>query len=280
MAPQKLEQIINSIDRLRPMPSSVERIIRALDNPMSTASLISEYIGLDQALAATILQMANTAALGYGPSCTSLDDAVMRLGFKRIKTIVFGAAASGPLNHRLPGYRYGAGDLWNHSVACAASAQWISRALRYPNPEEAYVAGLLHDIGKLILDQFVLADYYQIIQLMHRRRLRLWQVEEELFGVNHAGVGGMASQKWHFPENLVDAIQYHHAPSLAVYNQKLASIINVANAFATRDAIGLADPEGKFVHPEALRVLQLDEKAVERMRSEQEMSLQTGSART
>lgn len=258
------------------MPSSVERVLREVDNPYASAGMISEYISLDQALAASVLQMANSAAMGFGFRCSSIDEAVMRLGFKRIKTLVLGAATSGTLNHRLPGYRYGSGELWNHSVACAAAAQWISRALGFPNPEEAYVAGLLHDMGKLILDQFVLADYSHIISLMHKRHMLLWQVEEELLGINHATVGGKTSQKWRFPEILQEAIAYHHTPSLASNHQKLASVINIANAFASRSNVGLTDPEGRFIHPEALVVLKIDDEKVARMQLEMENSLRFG----
>src|SRR5512146_2523118 len=105
MANRKFDLILRSIDRLRPMPTSVERILREVDNPNASATMISEYISLDQALAASVLQMANSAAMGFGFQSSSLDEAVIRLGFKRIKTIVLGAAASGPLNHRLVGYR-------------------------------------------------------------------------------------------------------------------------------------------------------------------------------
>ena len=192
---------------------------------------------------------------------------------------MLGAASSGPLNHRLPGYRYGSGELWNHSVACASAAQWIARSLGFPNPEEAYVAGLLHDMGKLLLDQYVLADYSHIISLMRQKRMRLWQIEEELFGINHATTGGMTAQKWRFPEILQEAITYHHAPSLAVKYQQLASVINIANAFANRTDVGINDPEGKFVHPEALAVLKIDDEKVTRMQLEMDNSLRFGGSR-
>ncbi|HEX2980900.1 MAG TPA: HDOD domain-containing protein, partial [Anaerolineaceae bacterium] len=144
MPPQKIDQILLSVDRLRPMPSSVTRVLRAIEDPQSTSQIIAEFIGLDQALSAAVLQVANSAALGYSGNCTSLPDAVMRLGFKRLKTLIYGIGASGPLMRRLSGYRLGAGELWQHSIATAVGSQWLARSLRYPNPEEAYVGGLLH----------------------------------------------------------------------------------------------------------------------------------------
>jgi len=156
MLPKRVDTILQTVDQLRPMPSNVTRLLRELENPGVTAGQISDQIGLDQALAALILQMANSAILGYGRTCTSISDAVVRLGFKRIKSIVMASAATTSMQGSLRGYRLGAGQLWNHSLAVAVAAEWVAQVVSYPNPEEAYVVGLLHDMGKLLLDQYVL----------------------------------------------------------------------------------------------------------------------------
>jgi len=269
MAPapaSKINQIVHSVENLRPIPTSVSRVMMMLDDPSSTARDISEMIGMDQALAATVLQMANSVALGFSPACANLKDAVMRLGFKRIKTVVMGAGVSGSLNKSLTGYRYGYGVLWNHSIAVATAAQWLSQALQYPDPDEAYVAGLLHDMGKLMLDQYVQIDYAQMVDMMKRYRQPLQVIEEKLFGIDHASVGGMMAQKWNFPVTLVDTIRFHHAPSLVRTNSPLAAIINLANAFDPQDMHGLSSDKDLKIHPEALNILHLDIVQVERLR--------------
>jgi putative nucleotidyltransferase with HDIG domain len=247
------------------MPVNVTRILTAIDEANNTASVISDLIGLDQALAASVLQMANSAGMGYNAECTSLNDAVMRLGLKRVKVLVLGAASSGPLTRRLNGYRLGAGELWNHSVTTAMTAQWISRYVRYPDPEEAYVAGLLHDMGKLILDQYMMVDYLRLLELMRQYKLAMWQVEEKLLGIDHPTIGSLMARKWNFPVVLVDAIRYHHAPSLARTRHQLAAIINVANAFSKDQRHLDSDPYGNHVHPESLQILNLDSVMFERM---------------
>ncbi len=264
---KKVNSILMSIEQMRPMPTSVTRIMHALDEPNSTGSLIADLIGLDQALAASVMQMANSAAMGSSVNCTSLPDAVMRLGFKRIRTMIMGIGASGPLTHRLSGYRLGAGELWNHSVATAVAAQWLAQAVRYPNPEEAYVAGLLHDMGKLVLDQFVAVDYSRMMDIMQSKKRSLWQVEEDLIGMDHGRVGGLMAEKWRFPPLLSDAIQFHHAPSLANAHEELPAIINIANSFTTPLAHGLVDYYGHIAHPEALRILNIPEPRLETLRT-------------
>ena len=266
MMPQKLDSILASVDKMRPMPTSVTRILVALDDSNNTAGIISDLIGLDQALAASVLQLANSASMGFANVCSSLTDAVMRLGFKRVRVLVLGAASSGPLTRRLNGYRLGAGELWNHSVATAVTSQWLSRFLHYPDPEEAYVAGLLHDMGKLILDQYMMIDYTRIIDLMRNYNLALWQVEEKLLGIDHSMVGSLMAQKWNFPVSLIDAIRYHHAPSLARTKQQLGAIINMANALAKPAASANLDPFGMQVHPEALTILGIDPTQLDRIK--------------
>lgn len=261
----KLRQIVENVKWLRPLPMSTNNVIKALDDPRTTAGVIAELIGLDQALTAQALQAANSAFFGFSTNCSSLNDAVMRLGFKRVRTLVLCSVASGPLNRRLMGYRLGAGELWQHGIAAATYAEKIARSVRYPEPEEAYVAGLMHDIGKLLLDQYVMEDYQKIVVTMQERKMRLWQVEEALFGVDHAEVGGMMATKWNFPSSLVSAIRHHHTPSLAWDNKKLAAIINVANAFTPADKNSLTGLDGRLITPDALDILQLNDESLNRM---------------
>lgn len=263
---RRLQKILVSIDRMRPMPTSVSRILNALSEDKSTANLVGELLGLDQALAANVLQAANSAYLGYGPSCTNLSDAVMRLGFARIKTLVLGVAASGSLNSGLPGYRLGSGELWNHSVSTAMACQWFARAISYPNPEDAYVAGLLHDMGKLMLDQFALADYDRLFDLVQNYGLTFYQVEQKLFGADHAFVGGLMAVKWNFPAVLVDAIQYHHAPGSASESKQLAALVNIANALAPLDQATLKRLGKREIAADSMKILALTTDRLETMK--------------
>jgi putative nucleotidyltransferase with HDIG domain len=265
--PVDLNRVLQSVSRLRPLPMNVTRILRAMDDPATSAGSIADLISLDQALAAYVLRVANSAHLGYATSCASLNTAVMRLGFKQMRALVMSTVAAGPLTRRLSGYRLGNGELWQHSVIVASMARWLAQALNFPTPEEVYVAGLLHDIGKLLLDQFVLTDYHKIIETMSRNKTYLWQVEEQMFGIDHAGVGGLMASQWGFPISLVDSIKYHHQPGLASSQQKVAAIVNIANAFAPDSSHSLSALNGRVVHPNAMTILGLDLPALERLKT-------------
>jgi putative nucleotidyltransferase with HDIG domain len=260
---RKLDEILRSVSRLRPLPSNTTRILNALGDPHATAGIIAELVSLDQAITAYVLRVANSVSLGYLLSCSSVKDAVVRLGFKQVRSLVMSTVVAGPLTARLAGYRLGDKELWYHSIAVACAAHWLATCFHYPDPEKAYVAGLLHDIGKLVLDQFVLADYNQIVSLMQTRQMPMWKIEEELFGIDHAGVGGLASTQWQFPTELTDAIRNHHNPSLELPDQRLAALVNLANALIPENTNHMSELEGRVIHPDALEILKLNPAAVE-----------------
>lgn len=265
MLPQKVDLVLRTIDNLRPIPSSVTRILKEIDNPYTTVATISEYIGLDQALTAMVIKTSNAVALGYGSKCTSITDAVMRIGFKRIKGILFALNSIGPMTGKLSGYRLGGGQLWDHSLKIAISAEWLARNLHYSEPEEAYVVGLLHDIGKLLLDQFVLEDYQKIVKYVKEYHVPVWQVEEKLIGIDHANLGGMMAARWNFPESLGEGIRYHHKPSASKGNQKLPAIVNLANNLVVTNHDIENELSSNDLHPGTLKILNICENDLVRL---------------
>ncbi|MBI5943476.1 MAG: HDOD domain-containing protein [Chloroflexi bacterium] len=266
MLSQRVENIIQSVTSLRPMPSNVTRILNEVDKRDVTIDVLVGLIGLDQALAALVLQMSNSVSLGYSRTCSTLNEAIMLIGLGRLKTILLTSSATGMMKRSLSGYRQGAGELWHHSLVTAVASEWLAQALRYPNPEEAYVSGLLHDIGKLLLDQVVLSNYNEIFDFVQKYQMPLWQVEEKLIGIDHAKVGGLIAEHWNFPIVLVDAIRFHHAPSFARINQRLPAIVNLANSFAQDYQISQSSLLSFEIHPESLNVLKIDKDDIEQLK--------------
>lgn len=264
---QKVEAIIESVDSLRPMPGNVARLLKEVDKPEISIRALAGLISLDQALAAMVLQMSNSAALGYSRTCSTLYEAIMHIGLGRLKTILRASTATDMMKRSLSGYRLGEGELWHHSLVTAVTSEWLAQALRYPSSEEAYVSGLLHDMGKLLLDQFVLNNYNMIIHYVQQYRLPLWQVEEKLIGIDHARVGGLMAEHWNFPVPLVDAIRFHHTPSFARINQQLPAIVNLANSFSDEFQSSSQELFSFQIHPESLNILKLDAAKVENLKT-------------
>lgn len=268
MLSSKVQEIIRSVDRLRPMPGNVTRILKEIENPNVSISDLAGLVSLDQALAAQILQISNSVALGYVRTFSTLYEAILHIGLGRLKSTLLTFPAAEMMKRRLSGYKLGEGELWQHSLVTAVISEWLAQALSYPNTEEVYVSGLLHDIGKLFLDQFVLRDYATIVEYVERYQMQLWQVEEKLIGVDHARAGGLIAEHWNFPVVLVDAIRFHHAPSFARINQRLPAIVNLANYMAKDfhpDSVRLSSFK---MHPESLNILKIDECKVEQLKTQ------------
>lgn len=266
MLSQKVEDIIQSIAVLKPMPANVSRILNEVEKRDVTIDALVGLIGLDQALTALVLQMSNSVSLGYSRTCTTLNEAIMLIGLGRLKTILLTSSATSMMSRSLSGYRQGAGELWHHSLVVAVAAEWLAQAVRYPNPEEAYVSGLLHDIGKLLLDQVVLSNYNEIVDVVQKYKMPLWQVEEKLIGIDHARVGGLIAEHWNFPVVLVDAIRCHHSPSIARVNQQLPAVVNLANHFAGEYQFSQSALISCEIHKETLNVLKLTDADIEKLR--------------
>jgi len=267
MLSQKVDDIVRSIAYLRPLPSNVTRILNEVEKRDVTIDVLVGLIGLDQALTALVLQMSNSASLGYSRTCSTLYEAIMQIGLSRLKTILLTSSATGMMKRSLSGYRLGAGELWHHSLVVGVASEWLAQALHYPNPEEAYVSGLLHDIGKLLLDQMVLTNYNEIVDFVQKHKMRLWQVEENLIGIDHASVGGLIAEHWNFPVTLVDAIRFHHVPSFARINQRLPALVNLANSFAEDYQLTESALLSFDLHPESLNILKIDAAEVEKLRT-------------
>jgi putative nucleotidyltransferase with HDIG domain len=256
---KKIKQILGQIDRLKPLPATSRKIMRIVENPQATADQVIRVIKTDQALAADVIRMANSASLGYRVPCNSIETGVVRIGFKRVRALALRSFASGPLTQRLNGYRMKEKSLWQHSLETAVYSEYIAREIAYSDPEDAYVAGLLHDIGKLLLDQYVLGDYQKITRKMAEEKKPLWMIEEELFGIDHAVIGGMMVEKWKLPSKLAEGIRFHHMPTLAKKHQVLVTAVHVANGLTSALGSDFQDQDGKVISDESLDVLGLSE---------------------
>lgn len=262
----KVQQILETVERLRPIPSSVSRLLKEIESSSNSVSIIAEYIGLDQALAAQVLQVANSVTMGYTRNCTTIREAVMRIGLKRLKALLMATnVVSSMQNQKMPGYHLGSGELWDHSTMTAMVCEKVAREIGCADHEEAYVAGLLHDIGKLILDQYVLNDYTRIVLFKQQYNLTLWQVEDKLIGINHARVGALIGERWSFPQRLVESIGFHHYPGQASENKNLPAIVNLGNSITAQQFQKNNELFGGQLNPDTLSILNLNQPKLEQI---------------
>lgn len=204
-------KIWRSLNRLPPFPATVHKVTCLINNPDSSLSELVEVIRLDQGITANILRMSNSAYFGLRYKVDNVHDAIMFLGKQNVVRAVMTAGASRFFKDT-PGYEVEAKDLWEHAVGTALMSQILAKKILKHEDPQLFTAALLHDIGKIILGEFVSEKYHEIKNVMSVRSCSLLGAEEEVLGVNHAGIGGMICAAWRFPEDIQQAITYHHRP--------------------------------------------------------------------
>lgn len=264
MARLSLESIVEAVNDLPALPSVVTRVIQLTDDPNSTAQDINNVLNQDQAITARVLRLANSAFYGYTRRINTVTDAVVFMGFKTIRSIVIAASVSDILNQEIAGYALEHGELWKHSQCTAMAARLIARKVKFPTLDLAYTAGLLHDIGKVILNRTMKEAYFEVVEKVSEGEIPFNQVEDEILGFNHAVVGAKVAAKWNLPDQLVEAIALHHDPDHATVNPKLTAIIHIADAVCVSMGIGIGVDGMLYpISGKAMELLGLDELAIE-----------------
>jgi len=233
------EEVAREVADLPAIPSSIVAVIDACDDPEITVGRISQVILRDQSLTAGILRLANSAFYGHPRQVTTISDATLLLGFSTIKSLAISTHTSGLLAGPLPGYGLQRGELWQHSVAVAFTARRLAIEAGVEPVEEAFVAGLLHDIGKVILSSRMEDAFDEVIAVAEERRAPLHEVEVELLGFDHAELGAQIAATWNFPPELEEAIRVHHDPARATERPELAHCVYVADATCILIGVGL-----------------------------------------
>lgn len=258
---QRLKKVTQSIIGLPTLPAVVTQLIGLIDNPKTSARNVAQLISADQALTAKILKLANSAFYGFPREIATVDLAVVVLGFETVKSLGLSVSVLERFSGGGDNGHFDRQKFWEHSIACGVAAKLLAEKLRYRVSGEAFAAGILHDIGKLILSQYFPADFKQIIEMVEAKDLYIGKAEEEVLGVTHADVCAWLAQRWNLPNQLEDAIKYHHAPGRAPPgHNELPSLIHLADFLCRRERIGDAGGE-RFpsLDPAALRAFGIHE---------------------
>ena len=258
-----LEDVLNKVQNLPPLPplpTSVLQVITLTKNPATSVKELKTVIGQDPALTASMLRQVNSAYYGYARQISSIQEAIVMLGFQAIQGLAMSAAIAPLLKSKLLGYEIEQEGLWKHSLLTAIAAKWLCKHRKLPFGDVAFTAGLLHDIGKLITDIYVqkVGDY--LLKEVTETELSYVELEENVIGFDHARVGGFIARSWNLPDDLVAAISFHHSLSSAQDHEELSCVIHVANGISSLLGIGGGvDSVFNPIQPEALDLLNIRE---------------------
>ncbi len=230
------ERALLALDLLEPLPGHVLEAMHLLDDLNSTADQVAEVIGRDPVLAARVLRLANSALYMRTRRVATLREAVVLVGFAAVRSLLVTAVAYDAFARGAPGYGLDRGKMWEHALAVATVARHLAQARQLPG-EAAFVAGLLHDMGKMALS-YSLQEQYQAVMEAVRNGADFVEAERAVLGWDHAQVGAEAARRWNLPEALVEAIEYHHRPD-ELPEPSLADAVHVADALSTMLGFGV-----------------------------------------
>jgi len=258
---ERLSRVVQRIRSLPTLPSVYHRVQEAMRNPDTTAGDLAKIIESDQAIASKVLRLVNSSYFGFSTKITSLRQAVVMLGFNAVRNALLAISvvnAFGKGNED-----FDRAEFWKHALAVAATARALSVHLRLGLQEDAYAAGILHDIGKIVLDQFLHAEFMQCLRLSQMEEISFFDAERKVLGVTHCDVGEYLGEKWSLPPKLIEGIALHHRPRIIRSEPKLVALVNISDSLVRQLALGHSGNYGPtdFFEP-AIEELQIAEDQV------------------
>lgn len=228
---QNLAVKIARSDNLPMLSQVASSVLRMADDPHGSPRVLGRLIEQDPALAAKVLRVANSAAYGTG-SIASITHALSMLGMTTIRALVVAIAYQQIVAGRLQSVRFSKLEFWRHSLAVGIAARILAKMKMPSDADELYLAGLIHDVGYLVLDRFEPEKLDVVVQVAQAAHLDLWEAEMKVFGFSHAEVGGLLADKWGLTPAMVAAVTYHHRPMEDTQFFAKTSIIAAADCLA------------------------------------------------
>ena len=267
---QSVTRMLERVSELATLPEITFRIIRTVEDPNSTARDLHKIVTNDPSLCARILKIVNSAFYGLPGQISSVDRAIVLLGLNAVKNVAIAASLTKLFKGGKIGGPFTARDLWMHSMAVAAASRLIAKQTMANLAEEAFVAGLLHDLGMVVELQCVPNELTETISQVIEQGKTLRQAELDVIGVEHQDLGRALAARWKFPRPFLYVTAHHHDPMvLDPENRLLVNIVYVANVVCCQMQLGFdLDVDEDSMKPEVIAELGLDEAKLEQLQDQ------------
>lgn len=231
------EAILGRLDQIPTLPSVVIRILEIVLDAKSSSKDAARVVEVDQALTAKVLRIVNSPAYGFRRKITDVKHAITLLGFGSLRSIVMSISVFDSLMQPHQGSGLEKVAYWQHCLATAAAARAIARGVKYESPDEAYLVGLLHDVGKVVIDRNAPREYLQVAARVRMESVEPVVAEHDLLKTDHAAVGGLLLERWNLPSHLVQAVRLHHHAGAGIREDVPVAAARLAAIVAAADYV-------------------------------------------
>ncbi len=238
MENEKVKKILAGMVSIPSLPSVVREVMAMIERKNTSAQDLQSIISRDPAIAAKVLKLVNSSYYGFPSKIASIQHALVILGFNTLRSLVLSLSAFDSLSHGLDRSVFDFELYTIHSNGCAITAKIIAKNLPGVDEEDAFAAGLLHDIGKVILCKYFPAEFGQVKARIAASPVASHVAEKEVLGYTHAEVGSWLAEKWRLPEKIIRSIQHHHEPA-AIAADPMTAIVHVSDILCVAKAVGV-----------------------------------------
>ena len=249
---KKLERI----EDLPTLPTILFEVNTLLEDINTSAKVLSDTIGKDQAMVVKILKLVNSAFYGFRSRVSDISNAVVLLGFNTVRNAIISVSIIKAFSGKNDLKGFDINEFWKHSIAVAVTSKRLAEKCRVEAPDNCFVAGLLHDIGKLVLSQYFQDLFTRVWATAQKENLTFYEAEKQEISVKHPMIGSFLAKRWQFPDYLVDAVKCHHAVRKNVSNYELLLIVYGADIIVNHYNSDTQEPINmSAVHPDAVEML-------------------------
>ncbi len=249
---QALKAKVERIKNIPTLPGVVIKVNTMIQDPNVSTEKLGQVISKDQVLSARVLKMINSSFYGFPGRISSVSHALVLLGFNVIKGMLISTSVFDMMHRSMVG-------MWEHSLGTATLSGMMGRKLKEPESEEIFIAGLLHDIGKVIIKVTAPEEFEAIMNIAQEEGIYVWEAEKKILGVDHTQVADWVSKKWNLPGNIAEPMTCHHSPARSKNFSRRTAIVHLADVLI--QTAGFGNGGNNFVpslDPGILNTLEVD----------------------
>lgn len=265
MAVSNASELVRDIGGLVTLPDVYLRINRLIDDPNSSSADIARAVSQDPSFTVRLLRVANSSLYGFSSAVDTVAKAVTIIGTSQIRNLALSMSVARSFAG-LPNDLVSMDNFWRHSLLCALAARHLAKEARRCDPDALFTAGLLHDIGELVIFNRLPGQAREALErvLDSQEEIQVHEAEREVMGFDHADVGGELARQWNLPPLLEECIAHHHAIANAHKHPRETALVHIANVIALMAEIDSLDPaDVEPVDPRAWELAGLNEDGME-----------------